>query len=200
MMPTHGDDEQLYFAGLLPYYAGELDYAVQVVYLTNHRSLTNTRVHEMLNGLWATGVENYPIFGYTLDFRIDDRDATYRVYAQNNISKEDLVGFVVEQFRRFQPQVVVGHDIKGEYGQAPGKVSEDLQKLVLGDEKPFTGRFADTLEPGFEAAKEEIGDLAHSEEDVLSYIAFPQQAKAFFEERAEREKRTFKYTIQEIKE
>ena len=64
----------------------------------------------------------------------------------------------------------------------------------------ITGRFADTLEPGFEAAKEEIGDLAHSEEDVLSYIAFPQQAKAFFEERAEREKRTFKYTIQEIKE
>jgi oxaloacetate decarboxylase alpha subunit len=90
--------------------------------------------------------------------------------------------------------------IKGEYGKAPGKVSKDLQKLVLGDEKPFTGRFADTLEPGFEAAKEEIGDLAHSEEDVLSYIAFPQQAKAFFEERAEREKRTFKYTIQEIKE
>ena len=90
--------------------------------------------------------------------------------------------------------------IKGEYGKAPGKVSKDLQKLVLGDEKPFTGRFADTLEPGFEAAKEEIGALAHSEEDVLSYIAFPQQAKAFFEERAEREKRTFKYTIQEIKE
>ena len=90
--------------------------------------------------------------------------------------------------------------IKGEYGKAPGKVSEDLQKVVLGDEKPFTGRFADTLEPGFEAAKEEIGDLAHSDEDVLSYIAFPQQAKAFLEERAEREKRTFKYTIQEIKE
>ncbi len=90
--------------------------------------------------------------------------------------------------------------IKGEYGKAPGKVSEELQKLVLGDEKPFTGRFADTLEPGFEAAKEEIGDLAHSDEDVLSYIAFPQQAKAFLEERAEREKRTFKYTIQEIKE
>lgn len=90
--------------------------------------------------------------------------------------------------------------IKGEYGKAPGKVSEELQKLVLGDEKPFTGRFADTLEPGFEVAKEEIGDLAHSDEDVLSYIAFPQQAKAFLEERAEREKRTFKYTIQEIKE
>ncbi len=90
--------------------------------------------------------------------------------------------------------------IKGEYGKAPGKVSKDLQKLVLGDEKPFTGRFADTLEPGFEAAKEEIGNLAHSDEDVLSYIAFPQQAKAFLEERAEREKRTFKYTIQKIKE
>ena len=46
MMPAHGDDEQLYFAGLLPYYAGELDCAVQVVYLTSHRYDTTIRMHE----------------------------------------------------------------------------------------------------------------------------------------------------------
>ena len=90
--------------------------------------------------------------------------------------------------------------IKGEYGKAPGKVSKELQKLVLGDEKPFTGRFADTLEPGFEAAKEELGKDARCDEDVLSYIAFPQQAQAFFEARKEREKNTFRYAIKEIKE
>ena len=88
--------------------------------------------------------------------------------------------------------------IKGEYGQAPGKVSEELQKLVIGDEAPFTGRFADTLEPAFEATKAELGDKAKSDEDVLSYIAFPMQAEAYFAKRDEKERNTFKYTIKEI--
>ena len=88
--------------------------------------------------------------------------------------------------------------IKGEYGQAPGKVSEELQKLVLGDEAPFTGRFADTLEPDFEATKAELGDKAKSDEDVLSYIAFPMQAEAYFAKRDEKERNTFKYSIKEI--
>jgi len=126
MMPTHGDDDQLYFAGLLPYYAGELDCAVQVAYLTNHRVYTTVRVHEILNGLWATGVENYPIFAYKMDFRIDDLHASYGVYANNGITKADLVGFVVEQFRRFKPQVVVGHDINGEYGHGMHLVYADI--------------------------------------------------------------------------
>ncbi len=87
--------------------------------------------------------------------------------------------------------------IKGEYGQAPGKVSEELQKLVLGDEKPFTGRYADNLAPAFEEAKAELGSKAKSDEDVLSYIAFPMQAEAFFEKRDEKERNTFKYSIRE---
>ena len=88
--------------------------------------------------------------------------------------------------------------IKGEYGQAPGKVSEELQKLVLGDEEPFTGRYADTLAPGLEEAKAYLGDKAKSMEDVLSYIAFPAQAEAFFEKRETLKKNTFAYTIKRI--
>ena len=88
--------------------------------------------------------------------------------------------------------------IKGEYGQAPGEVSKELQKLVLGDEEPFTGRFADTLAPGLEEAKEYLGDKAKSMEDVLSYIAFPAQAEAFFEKREAKKNSTFTYTITRI--
>ncbi len=88
--------------------------------------------------------------------------------------------------------------IKGEYGKAPGKVSEELQKLVLGDEKPYTGRFADTLAPGMEEAKAYLGDKATCEEDVLSYIAFPTQAEAFFEKRDAKKNSTFTYTIKRI--
>ncbi len=90
--------------------------------------------------------------------------------------------------------------IRGEYGRAPGEIDKDLQKKVLGDEKPITCRFADTLEPGFEKAKKEIGSKAHCDEDVLSYIAFPAQAEAFFDKRDEVKKNTFTYSIRKAEE
>ena len=88
--------------------------------------------------------------------------------------------------------------VKGEYGKAPGKMDPELIKKVLGDEKPIEGRYADTLGDGYEAAKAEIGDKAHSEEDVLSYIAFPTQAEAFFDKRDEKTRNTFTYSIEKI--
>lgn len=90
--------------------------------------------------------------------------------------------------------------VAGEYGKAPGEIDKTLSEKILGDNKPITCRFADTLEPGFEAAKKEIGSLARSDEDVLSYVAFPAQAKAYFEKRAEKESRSYKYCIREVKE
>lgn len=90
--------------------------------------------------------------------------------------------------------------IRGEYGKAPGEINPELLKKVLGDEKPITCRFADTLEPAFEKAKAEIGDKAKSDEDVLSYIAFPTQAEAFFDKREEKKKNTFTYSIKKIED
>ena len=87
--------------------------------------------------------------------------------------------------------------LRGEYGRAPGKVNEELRAKVLGDEKPIDCRFADLLEPGFEKARAEIGELARSDEDVLSYVAFPQIAEKFLKNRAEKEKNTVHYTIEE---
>ncbi|MDD6877963.1 MAG: pyruvate carboxylase subunit B [Clostridiaceae bacterium] len=88
--------------------------------------------------------------------------------------------------------------LRGEYGRAPGEVNPDLIKKVLGDEQPITGRFADTLEPMFEKTKKELGDKARSDEDVLSYIAFPQVAEKFFEAREEKENRHVKYTVRRV--
>ena len=88
--------------------------------------------------------------------------------------------------------------IKGEYGKAPGEIDADLQKKVLGDEAPLTCRFADTLEPMFEKTKAELGSTAKSDEDVLSYIAFPAQAEKFFEARKEKESNTFSYKFKKL--
>ena len=88
--------------------------------------------------------------------------------------------------------------IKGEYGKAPGEINPELQKKVLGDEEPVTCRYADLLEPEFEKTKAELGDTAKCDEDVLSYIAFPTQAEAFFKKREEKSKNTFNYSVRRI--
>lgn len=127
LFSTHGDDEQLFFAGILPYYAAELGYQVQVCYLTNHRNNTYVRCHEMLNGLWAVGVKTYPVFGTFRDFFVDTGAKAYSTYAVMGTPEEELLGFVVEQLRRFKPQVVVGHDpINGEYGHGLHILYADL--------------------------------------------------------------------------
>ena len=60
------------------------------------------------------------------------------------------------------------------------------------------GRYADSLPTDvYEKAVEHLGDNARCEEDVLSYIAFPQVAEKFFDERREREEKTVRYTITE---
>lgn len=126
LFATHGDDDQLFFAGLLPHYAVYEGYRVQVAYLTDHRNLTEGRVHEMLNGLWAVGVTAYPVFGTYADFRIDDMELTYKHYEKLGTTRDELLGFVTEQLRRFKPLVVVGHDFNGEYGHGMHMVYADL--------------------------------------------------------------------------
>ena len=46
-------------------------------------------------------------------------------------------------------------------------------------------------------AREALGGLCQSEEDVMSYICFPDQAKKFFEERKAKEENVAVYTIEE---
>ena len=111
------------------------------------------------------------------------------VQATNNVLAGERYKMVSKEIKAY---------LRGEYGKAPGQVDENLRKQVLGDEQPVTCRFADLLQPGFEKYKAEIGDLAKTEEDVLSYAAFPQVAEAFLERRKEREERAVKYTIEEI--
>jgi oxaloacetate decarboxylase alpha subunit len=71
--------------------------------------------------------------------------------------------------------------LRGMYGAAPGPVSKDVVDRVLGDEKPISGRPADLVHETLEDYRAEIGDLARSEEDLLSYALFPQTARNYLE-------------------
>lgn len=81
--------------------------------------------------------------------------------------------------------------LKGEYGQLPAPVNEEVRKKCIGDEEVITCRPADLIAPELEKYRAEAGDLAKCEEDVLSYALFPQVAKKFLEKRNGGGVRTF---------
>ncbi len=73
--------------------------------------------------------------------------------------------------------------LRGEYGQLPAPVNEEVRKKAIGDDEVITVRPADLLSPELEGYRKEAGDLIKCEEDVLSYALFPQVARTFLENR-----------------
>ncbi|GAB6156893.1 acetyl-CoA carboxylase biotin carboxyl carrier protein [Desulfotomaculum varum] len=73
--------------------------------------------------------------------------------------------------------------VQGYYGRPPATIDPAISRKVLGDKEPITCRPADLLEPKMDKLREEIKDLAISQEDVLTYAMFPQVARKFFEAR-----------------
>lgn len=69
--------------------------------------------------------------------------------------------------------------LKGLYGKTPVEVDEAFRKSIIGDSEVITDRPANHLEPALDKYRAEIGDLARTEEDVLTYALFPQVAKDF---------------------
>lgn len=73
--------------------------------------------------------------------------------------------------------------LQGRYGKAPGKVNDEVRNMAIGAEVVIDCRPADKMEPEMEKLRHEIGDLAKSEEDVLSYAMFPDIGRKFLEQR-----------------
>ena len=78
--------------------------------------------------------------------------------------------------------------VKGFYGKSPVPISDEMKKIIIGDDEIFNGRPADLIENEYDKIKQEIGDLAKSDEDVLMYAMFPQVAKTYLENRDKPEK------------
>jgi len=72
----------------------------------------------------------------------------------------------------------------GHYGAAPGKVNEELRHLAVGNEEVIDVRPADLLPAELHKLREQIGELAKNEEDVLTFAMFPDIGRAFLEQRA----------------
>jgi len=73
----------------------------------------------------------------------------------------------------------------GLYGKTAVPINEEVQKKALKNyprgEEPITCRPAEVLEPELDKAKEEIGDLAADQDDLILYAQFPVTGRKFLE-------------------
>lgn len=113
-MSTHSDDEQLFFAGVLPLYSAK-NRKIQVSYFAP--PINVHRYNELLDGLWQIGIKNYPVFA-----PFYEEWSTSVIDAKDNLNnhdttEEDIRDYIVSSIRRFKPKVIIGQDpVNGEYG------------------------------------------------------------------------------------
>ena len=110
------------------------------------------------------------------------------VQAVNNV----LAG---ERYKRVSKEIKAY--CRGEYGTTPAPIDPEIREKILAGDTVVEGRYADTLEPVVEATRQKLEGLARSDEDVLSYIAFPNLAEEFMLKRKEKEENICTYSIVE---
>lgn len=73
--------------------------------------------------------------------------------------------------------------VLGKYGRTPAPIDPEVKRLAIGNAEPITCRPADLIEPQLEKFRARLAEDGYpnaSMEDLLSYISFPEVAKAFF--------------------
>lgn len=105
---AHPDDEMLWLGGCIPYYAGERQLQVVVMYLTCSHPF---RMQELLNGLWHCGVRQYPLLAGFQDVNTTSVENTYERWGRANVN-----ACLITALRTYRPEVVVTHGFDGEYG------------------------------------------------------------------------------------
>ena len=122
---THADDEQLFFAGVMPTYINK-GKKVHVVYFARHdvgAYYAPSRLHEQLDGLWTLGVTDYPTFGIIPDAYSESIDVARSQMNSAGFTDDDVIKFDVREIRKYKPKVVLGHDEEGEYGHGQHRLN-----------------------------------------------------------------------------
>ena len=83
--------------------------------------------------------------------------------------------------------------ICGYYGKAPGPMDKEIVKKVVGDSEILPPEVApgSLVTTTYDEVAEEIGDLAKTEEDVLMYALFPNEARTYLSKHRTSEKVDF---------
>ena len=136
VVSTHQDDELIYFGGTIPYYTVAQQRPTAVVYMAD---CARYRRQEALSGLWAMGVRSYPDFINLKDKRVKSIEEGLKLWGGEEHVLEELVA----RIRRYRPEVIVTHDLDGEYGHNQHKITSRLMQGAIEAAADAT-RFPDT--------------------------------------------------------
>ena len=73
--------------------------------------------------------------------------------------------------------------LQGRYGKAPSAIDPGVQRQAIGSQDIIDQRPADLIDDELDKLRTTIGDLAGSEEDVLTFAMFPEIGREFLEQR-----------------
>lgn len=146
LLACHSDDDQLFFAGSVPD-AVNRGAEMQVCYFTNHWRKSHKRPHELLNGLWTCGLDRYPVIGFLPDIkRADTEEEMLKIFEEEGFNYAQMVAYQVMLLRKYKPQIVLVHDINGEYGHGAHRLdSHSLRDAakVSGDPSEFIASYVE---------------------------------------------------------
>jgi pyruvate carboxylase subunit B len=74
--------------------------------------------------------------------------------------------------------------LQGRYGKSPAPMDENIRRKAIGNADVITVRPADLLDDEMASLRAGIGDLAKTEEDVLTCAMFPELGQEFLKQRA----------------
>ena len=117
LLTAHPDDELLWFGGMIPTYAAERGYAMQLAVLV---PTTPLRRLELLDAIWHSGMTAYPAFLGLKDARGKTLEAQYKLWHKNVVWKKTTA-----VIRKYRPEVLLLHDFGGEYGHGAHRVAAD---------------------------------------------------------------------------
>ncbi len=123
LIVAHPDDEQIFLGGIVPYYVGEKGLSASVMLMT---CSDRFREDEALNGLWTVGMRTYPVFAGFRDVRCDNKERILKAWNEKKACKA-----IVEEIRRCKPEVVITHDVWGEYGHGAHRACAYLTKRAV---------------------------------------------------------------------
>lgn len=101
------------------------------------------------------------------------------------VGTQSLMNVISKERYKLVPSEIKDY-VRGLYGRPPAPIDAAIQEKIIGDEEVVTVRPADLIEPQLPGFQEEIKEYAKSEEDVLMYALFPQQAKDFLGRREDK--------------
>ncbi len=135
VLVAHPDDEYIFMGGLIPSYLDRGNKVI-VAYLTHGIPL---RRLELLNGLWNSGLKNYPVIGNFADVYRKNVKATYAAWGKDKSQK-----YVANLIREYKPEVIVSHDINGEYGHGAHKTAADIaiNAVNIANDRSYESEFS----------------------------------------------------------